>query len=40
VVASPTPGGEALPDAGVSFPTLFGFGLGMLLIILALVLAI
>lgn len=38
--ASPTPSGIALPDAGISLPTLFGFGLGMLLITLALILAI
>ena len=33
-------GGEELPDAGVSYPTIFGVGLGVLMIIFAIVLAI
>jgi cytoskeletal protein RodZ len=37
---SPTPGGSALPDAGVSLPTLMGFAVGLLLILGALLLAI
>lgn len=36
---SPTPGGDTLPDAGSNWPTLFGLGLGTLLIALALILA-
>ena len=44
--ASPTPGGAAggtgaaLPDAGISLPTIFGFSLGVLLLAAALLLAL
>jgi len=38
--ASPTPGGSALPDAGISTPTLLALALGTLLIIGALLLAL
>jgi len=37
--ASPTPGGEALPSAGVSLPTIFGLSLGILIIMAALLIA-
>jgi cytoskeletal protein RodZ len=37
---SPTPTEPALPDAGMSLPTVFGFGIGALLITLALILAL
>jgi len=40
IQASPTPTGLALPDAGISTPTLFGLSLGFLLILAALLLAI
>lgn len=37
---SPTPGGDALPDAGVASPTIFGISLGALLLIMSLMLAL
>ena len=37
---SPTPGGEALPDAGISTPTIFGVSLGILILMTALLLAL
>lgn len=35
-----TKGGETLPDAGISYPTLWGLGLGILMIVGALLLAL
>lgn len=41
LIAGATPAGEAaLPSAGISFPTIFGVGLGTLLLIGALILAL
>jgi len=38
--ASPTPGGAALPGAGIAFPTIIGLTLGILLLLGAVLLAI
>ncbi len=37
---SPTPGGQALPDAGISLPTILGITLGLLLILGSIILAL
>ena len=37
---SPTPGGTALPDAGVGLPTVLSFGLGLMIVAFAILLAL